>query len=176
MQKIHRVLLILGITVTGLLSASAWAEVKIAVVDVQKAILSSEQAKIYMTQIQQEFKSEQDEIRDLQSAAAALLERLQKDGEVMSDSEKRKLQVQIEDKNNDFVYLRNKLQKQIEDRQQELFAGIDQKVQKAIEDLVLAEDYDMILPRQAALYVADLYDITRKVTEKLNSLDQPKKQ
>ncbi|MDK1022948.1 MAG: OmpH family outer membrane protein [Gammaproteobacteria bacterium] len=176
MQKIHRILLILALAVAGLVATTAWAEVKIAVVDVQKAILRSEQAKTYMLQIQNEFKGEEDEIRTLQSDAAALLERLQKDGEVMSDSEKRKLQLKIEDKNSDFLYLRKKLQRQIDDRQQELFAGIDQKVQKAIEELVMSDDFDLILPRQAALYVADLYDITRKVTEKLNLMDKPKAQ
>lgn len=174
MQKIRRVPLILAMAVAGLLSTTAWAEVKIAVVDVQKAILSSEQARGYMEQIQKEFKDDEDEIRNLQTDAAALLERLQKDGEVMSDTEKRKLQRQIEDKNDYFVFLRKKLQKQIDDRQQELFAGIDQKVQKAIEELVLSDDFDIIMPRQAALYVADLYDITRKVTEKLNTMDKPK--
>lgn len=174
MQKIRRVPLILAMAVAGLLSTTAWAEVKIAVVDVQKAILSSEQARGYMEQIQKEFKDDEDEIRNLQTDAAALLERLQKDGEVMSDTEKRKLQRQIEDKNDYFVFLRKKLQKQIDDRQQELFAGIDQKVQKAIEELVLSDDFDIIIPRHAALYVADLYDITRKVTEKLNTMDKPK--
>jgi len=173
-QKIQRVLLILAIAVVGSLSTSAWAEVKIAVVDVQKAILNSEQAKIYMQQIQKEFQTEEDEIRDLQSDAAKLLERLQKDGEVMSDAEKGKLQGEIQDKNNDFVYLRKKLQKRIDTRQQELFAGVDQKVQKAIEELVLSDDFDLIIPRQAALYVGELYDITRKVTEKLNLMDKPK--
>lgn len=174
MQKIRRILLILAMAVAGSLSTTAWAEVKIAVVDVQKAILSSEQARGYMEQIQKEFRDDEDEIRNLQTDAAALLERLQKDGEVMSDTEKRKLQRQIEDKNDYFVFLRKKLQKQIDDRQQELFAGIDQKVQKAIEELVLSDDFDIIMPRQAALYVADLYDITRKVTEKLNTMDKPK--
>lgn len=174
MQKIRRVPLILAMAVAGLLSTTAWAEVKIAIVDVQKAILSSEQARGYMEQIQKEFKDDEDEIRNLQTDAAALLERLQKDGEVMSDTEKRKLQRQIEDKNDYFVFLRKKLQKQIDDRQQELFAGIDQKVQKAIEELVLSDDFDIIIPRHAALYVADLYDITRKVTEKLNTMDKPK--
>lgn len=174
MQKIRRILLILAMAVAGSLSTTAWAEVKIAIVDVQKAILSSEQARGYMEQIQKEFKDDEDEIRNLQTDAAALLERLQKDGEVMSDIEKRKLQRQIEDKNDYFVFLRKKLQKQIDDRQQELFAGIDQKVQKAIEELVLSDDFDIIIPRHAALYVADLYDITRKVTEKLNTMDKPK--
>ncbi|XOV90002.1 MAG: OmpH family outer membrane protein [Pseudomonadota bacterium] len=156
---------------TFLASPAALAEIKVAVVDVQAAILNSEEAKRLLAQIQNEFKGDEDNIRKIQSEAATILERLQKDAEVISEAEKRRLQQQIESLNNDFVYQRQRLQRQIEERQQELFAGIDQKVQKAIEDLVLKEDYDMILPRQAALYVGDLYNITRKVTEKLNELD-----
>ncbi len=165
------ILAILAISVLALTTPVALAEVKIAVVDVQTAILQSEEAKRLMAQIQTEFKTKEDEIREIQSEAAGMLERAQKDAEVMTESEKRKLQQQIESKNNDFVYLRQKLQREIEERQQELFAGIDAKVQKAIEDLVLEEDYDLILPRQAALYVGDLYNITRKVTERLNAID-----
>ena len=74
----------------------------------------------------------------------------------------------IERLNYDFVYQRQKLQKEVAARQGELFIGTEEKVRKAIEDLVLENDYDMILPRAAALYVGDLYDVTRKVTEKLN--------
>lgn len=155
----------------ALSAQSALADFKVAIVDVQSAILQSEEAKRLLQQIQSEFKSEEDEIRTIQSEAAGMLERLQKDAEVMSDAEKRRLQQQIESRNNDFVYLRQKLQRQIEERQQELFAGVDAKVQKAIEELVKSESYDLILPRQAALYVNDIYNITRKVTEKLNELD-----
>ena len=165
------ILAILAISVMAVTSPFASAEVKIAVVDVQNAILQSEEAKRLLTQIQEEFKGEEDEIRKIQSEAAALLERMNKDADVMSDAEKRRLQQQIESMNNDFVYLRQKLQRQIEERQTELFTGIDSKVQKAIEELVLSEDYDMILPRGAVLYVTDLYNITRKVTEKLNQLN-----
>jgi len=165
------ILAILAISVLALTTPVALAEVKIAVVDVQTAILQSEEAKRLMAQIQTEFKTKEDEIRAIQSEAAGMLERAQKDAEVMTESEKRKLQQQIESKNNDFVYLRQKLQREIEERQKELFTGIDAKVQKAIEDLVLEEDYDLILPRQAALYVGDLYNITRKVTERLNAID-----
>ena len=124
------ILAILAISVLTVTSPFASAEVKIAVVDVQNAILQSEEAKRLLTQIQEEFKGEEDEIRKIQSEAAALLERMNKDADVMSDSEKRRLQQQIESMNNDFVYLRQKLQRQIEERQTELFTGIDSKVQK----------------------------------------------
>jgi len=167
----NRILSILAIIGLALTSSAVLAEVKIAVVDVQTAILQSEEAKRLLKQIQSEFKDEEDKIRALQSEAAAILEKFQKDADVMSDAEKVRLQKQIESKNNDFVFFRQKLQRSIEERQKELFSGVDAKVQKAIEELVLADDYDMILPRQAALYVGDLYNITRKVTEKLNQLD-----
>ena len=168
----RRLLATLFLTPLLALSApAAVAEVKIAIVDVQGAILQSEEAKRLLQQIQSEFTDEEEEIRQIQSEAATMLERLQKDAEVMSDAEKRRIQQQIESKNNDFVFFRQKLQRQVEERQQELFSGINGKVQKAIEELVKSEDYDLILPRQAALYVNPVYNITRKVTEKLNELD-----
>jgi outer membrane protein len=170
-----RILALLAILVLAFNAPMTFAEVKIAVVDVQNAILQSEEAKRHMLQIQTEFKGEEDEIRTIQTEAAAMLERARKDAEVMSDAEKRRLQAQIEEKNNDFVYKRQKLQRQIEDRQKELFAGIDAKVTKAIEELVLKDDYDIVLPRQTVWYVGDLYNITRKVTEKLNEIDAASK-
>jgi outer membrane protein len=167
----NRILSLLAIAVLAVTSSAAFAEVKIAVVDVQSAILQSEEAKRLLQQIQDEFKNEEDKIRELQSEASVIVEKFQKDAEVMSDMEKARLQKQIESKNNDFVFFRQKLQRSIEERQKELFSGVDAKVQKAIEELVLTEDYDLILPRQAALYVGDLYNVTRKVTEKLNQMD-----
>ncbi|MFP6805811.1 MAG: OmpH family outer membrane protein [Pseudomonadales bacterium] len=173
MQIKQRILAVIAICVLTLTAPLAFAEVKIAVVDVQRAILNSEEAKRLMKQIQQEFSTDEDEIRKIQTDAAALLEKAQKDADVMSDAEKRRVQSEIESKNNDFVYLRQKLQKEISIRQAELFSGTEAKVQKAIEELVLKNDYDVILPRAAALYVGDLYDITRKITEALNNLDKP---
>ena len=157
--------------VMTLISSSVLAEMKFAFVDVQRAILSSEQAKKLQAQIGEEFKDEEAQIRQVSSDAAALIQRLQKDSEVMSDAEKIKLQKQIEEKENDFSYLRQKLQNKIQTRQTELFSGTEVRLQRAIEDLVMSDDYDVILPRNAALYVGDLYDITRKVTEKLNEMD-----
>ena len=90
------ILAILAISVLALTTPVALAEVKIAVVDVQTAILQSEEAKRLMAQIQTEFKTKEDEIRAIQSEAAGMLERAQKDAEVMTESEKRKLQQQIE--------------------------------------------------------------------------------
>lgn len=172
MFYVKQILALTGVVIMSMISLSVSAELKVAVVDVQRAILQSEEAKRLLGQIEAEFKENEDEIRTIQSEAAALLERLQKDGDVMSNSEQRRLRQQVESKNNDFVYLRQKLRRQIDERQKELFAGIDQKVQQAIEDLVAANDYDIVIPSQAALWVSPIYNVTRKVTERLNAMDQ----
>jgi len=157
----------------SVLSLTVSAEMKLAVVDVDRAIAGSEDAQKLLRQVQQEFSTDEDTIKKIQTEAAELLQKMQKDSDVMSDSEKRRIQQEIESLNNDFVYQRQKLQKEVAARQSELFAGTEDKVRKAIEELVLENDYDMILPRAAALYVGDLYDVTRKVTEKLNEMNQP---
>jgi len=157
----------------SVLSLTVSAEMKLAVVDVDRAIAGSEDAQKLLRQLQQEFSTDEDTIKKIQTEAAELLQKMQKDSDVMSDSEKRRIQQEIESLNNDFVYQRQKLQKEVAARQSELFSGTEDKVRKAIEELVLENDYDMILPRAAALYVGDLYDVTRKVTEKLNEMNQP---
>ena len=61
---------ILLATLSGLLmfvSVSALAEVKVAFVNAQRAILESEEARRVQTQIAEEFKDEQDEIEKLRS-------------------------------------------------------------------------------------------------------------
>lgn len=159
-----------GLILTVFFATTAFAEVKMAVVNVQKAVLDSEGAQVIIKQIQKELKSDEDRIRELEKVYAGMVERLTKDSEVMSDAEKRKLQQEIEIKQKDYAYESQKYQRSFEIRQQELFKGIDKKVQKAIEDLVKSDDYDLILHRQQVVYTADIYDITRKVTEKLNGM------
>ncbi|MDA0789712.1 MAG: OmpH family outer membrane protein [Proteobacteria bacterium] len=166
----HPVLAIAASLLLMVLSAATLAEVKIAVVNVQQALVDSDEAKALLAQIQEELKPQEAAIRKLQSDAAALLERMQKDADVMSETQKRKLSEELETKNQDFQYERQKLQRLAEARQQELFAGTQHKLSRAIEELVRTEDYDIILPSNAALYVGDVYDITRRVTEQLNAM------
>ena len=129
--------LVLVLTATAFGSLSVQAEMKIAVVDVDRAVAGSEAAQKLLRQLQEEFKTDEDTIKKIQTEAAELLQKMQKDNEVMSDSEKRRMQQEIESLNNDFVYQRQKLQKEVAARQSELFAGTEDKVRKAIEELVL---------------------------------------
>lgn len=170
MHKIQQMLTFLLLTATVCSALPALAEIKVAVVDSQKAILQSAEAKRLLQQLEDEFKDEQKDIRNIDTERTALLERARKDSEVMSPQELTKMRRQIESITDDLGYRTQKYQKEIVNRQRELLAGFNQKLQDAIREIVLSDDYDIVVNREAVVYVSELYDITRKTTEKLNAL------
>jgi outer membrane protein len=159
----------LAITMAALLVAgSAVAEVKIAVINVQRAIGESEEAKVLIQKLESDLSPEQEAIRALNGEITAMQEKFVKDGEVMSEAEKRRQQKEIEDKQIDYQFRVNKLQKTVQDRQQEILGQMAPKVDAALKDLIALEKYDLIVNRQNVLYVDNKLDITARVTELLN--------
>lgn len=149
-------------------AGAAAAELKIAVLDTQRALVESEEAQALLAQAQKELQAEQEELQALGEEIVGLQEKLQKDGEVMSATEQRKMQKDIEDKQIDYQFLGNKLQKEVNDRRQELLQQMVPKIDVVLKDLIELEGYDMIMERGSLRYVNSKHDITRRVTEKLN--------
>ncbi len=151
-----------------LAAGTAAAELKIAVLDTQRALIESEEAQSLSKQIQEELQTEEAAAKALNDEVRDLTEKLQKDGEVMSPAEQRKAQKDIEDKQIDLQFLVNKLQKAVQDRRQELINHMLPKIDAVLKDLIELEGYDLIMERSNLRYVNTKHDITRKVTEKLN--------
>jgi outer membrane protein len=159
----------LGVVIAAcLLAGSAYAEMKIAVINVQRAIGESEEAQGLIKKLEEELQAEQTAIRQLNTDISTLQEKLVKDGEVMSEPEKRRLQKEAEDKQIDYQFQVNKLQKEVNDRQQEILGQMAPKLDAVLKDLIAIEKYDLIVHRQNVLYVDNKLDITAKVTELLN--------
>ena len=76
----------LGFSLLFLLLAAgpAAAELKIAVLDTQRALLESEEAQQLLKRAQEELQSEENEVKSLGEEIVALQEQLQKDAEVLS--------------------------------------------------------------------------------------------
>lgn len=158
-----------GLALSALLAAgAAAAELKIAVIDTQRALLASEEAQDLIKDIQRELQPQQDQVNRLRDEIVALQERAQKDAEVMSAQEQRALAKQIEDKQIDFRFQGNKLQKEVEDRQNEMLQEMVPKLDAVLRDLIDLEGYDLIMERGSLRYANQKHDITRKVTEKMN--------
>lgn len=161
---------LLAVSLCGLLfsTASVAADLNIAVLDTQRALVESEEAKKLVEKINRELKQEEADAKKLNDEIRAMQEKLNKDGEVMSATEKRKTTKSIEDKQIDLQFMVNKLQKELNDRRQELLQQMVPKVDAVLKDLIELEGYDFILERGSLRYANPKHDITRKVTEKLN--------
>lgn len=151
-----------------LFAASASAELKVVVLNVQRAIGDTEEAKVLIKKLEDELAPEQNVIKQLNTDITAMQEKLRKDGDVMSEAERNKSQKALEDKQIDYQFRVNKLQKTVQDRQQEILGQMEPKFSAVLKDLITTEKYDMIIPRQGILYGDSKLDITAKVTELLN--------
>jgi outer membrane protein len=157
-------LLLLSLLAAG----AAAAELKIAVLDTQRALIESEEAQQLLRSAQTELEGEQQQVNTLGAEIMALQEQMQKDAEVMSPAEQRRRQKELEDKQLDYQFRANRLQKEVQDRRQELLQQMAPKIDAVLQDLIELEGYDVIMQRNSLLYANSKHDITRKVTEKLN--------
>ncbi len=152
-----------------LASGSALAELKIAVIDTQRALLESEEAKQLLQAAQTDLQGDQSKLQSLGQELQKLGEQFQKDAEVMSETDRRTRQKEIEDKQMEVEFLRNKLQKAVNDKRQELGQQMVPKLEAVLKELTDQEKYDVILERGAILYADQKHDITKRVTELLNA-------
>ena len=156
------------VAVCALAAAGAAGELKVAVLNVQRALGDSEEAQALADEIQLDLQKDQDGLQALGEQIQALQEQLEKDAEILGDEEKRRINKDIEDKRLDFEFGANKLQKELQDRQQEILRQMAPKLDAVLKDLIEIEGYDLVLQRSGLLYVNTKHDITRKITEKLN--------
>ncbi len=161
---------VLGLIASGVFAVqAAFAVESIAVIDVQAAILSSEQAKVKIAELKKATSSDQNEIKELAQQIQALQEKMEQDAAVMSDTEKKNLSKDAQGKVEEFQFKRQKLQKAQQEAQQELMGEMSPKLEQAIQSILAEGEYSLILERRAAIWVSPELDITKKVTEKLNS-------
>ena len=156
------------VNVLLLAAGSAFAEMKIAVVNVQRAIGESTEAKAMIAKLESDLGPDQTTVKNLGASITQLQEKFNKDGDVMSEPEKRKLQKDIEDKQIEYQFQVNKLQKVVNERQQDILQQMAPKLDAVLKDIIAKEQYDLVIHRQNVLYVDAKFDITAQVTEKLN--------
>lgn len=159
-----------GLALCGLLLAApfAAAELKIAVLDTQRALISTEEAQTLLEQAQSELQEKEAELNALGEQIQKLQGQLETDGEIMSPSEQRRIAKEIEEQQIEYQYQGQKLQRELNDKRQELLQVMAPKLNAVLEDLIALEGYDLIMERANLRYVNPKHDITRRVTEKLN--------
>jgi outer membrane protein len=161
---------IFAVALLALSSTSAFAEVKVGLIDMRAALFSSSEAQKFSDKMVADFKQQDLEVRAVGENAQKLEQRLQNDAAIMSDNERAKLAADLEEKIQEFKYLKTRLDKALAEKRQEFLELSRPKLDKVVNELVEKEKIDLLLPREAALFATPGMDYTQVVIEMLDKL------
>lgn len=153
------------------LSLTAYAsEVKIAVVDLQKALNESEGGKNAKKSLEELIKSKQSVIDEKGKEIEKLKDEIDKQSAVLSKEALQKKQDELDKKMREYRRLVQDSQDEVKKKESELTAEILKDLKKIIEKIGEEENYSLILEKAkgVVLFHDKAIDITDKVIERYN--------
>jgi outer membrane protein len=159
----------LPVALLAMTATFAQAEMKIAVVDMQRAVLASDEAKVAVEKFRGEKKSEIDTITTLELELKSIQDKIAKDGEFMSEEERRKLKNSFEEKATTYKFHRQNMQKAEQQELQALAQQMEPKMQVALKSIIDENKYDLVVRPDMVIYNAPGTDITKLLLERLNT-------
>ncbi len=154
-----------GLTVLtlSLFANAAEANQKIGYVATGPVLAQMAQKNKVNEKLRAEFKDRIAEVERIEKKLKAGVEKLKRDGELMSEAARTKLQRELQSSDADFklklTNLREDEAKRSAEEQRKLVASL----QKAIQTLATKEKYDLILDSQAVLFASPKDDLSGKL-------------
>ncbi|TNF33496.1 MAG: OmpH family outer membrane protein [Gammaproteobacteria bacterium] len=156
----------------SLLPAMAMADGRIAVLNQQQAILNTDAAQKRFKALEStaDYKEEFQQLQAIEKEGQDLLAKLKKDAAVMSDAQKQEMGKKLNGLQSDAQHLAKKLQEARQQEFQLLLRDLGPRYQKVVSELIKSEGIGLLLNQEVGviLHVDSSYDITAKVTDKLN--------
>ena len=152
------------------LPVMGWAQGKIAVVDLQEAILQTDLAQKRLNDVrnQDDYKADKAEFDRLKKEFDELVKDFQKDAPVMSQENQVAARNKLASKQADLEHVTGKLQKAEQGAGQALLQEMAPKVQEVLREIIAAEGIGLLLQRASVIHADAGYSVTAKVTDKLN--------
>lgn len=145
------------------------ADLKIGAVSVAKILSQAPQAEQANKRLQKEFEGRQKALQDTENSLRAMQQRLDKDGAVMNDSQRRNLERDVKTQSRDFQRAAAEFRDDLNIRRNEELGKFQQQVLQAVNALAKEEGFDLILNEGAVIYAGQSIDITDKVLRRLSS-------
>lgn len=153
-----------------LVSGFALADGKIAVLDIDRAILQTQEAekRFKALQEQADFKADRAEFERLKKEQESLVKQFQKDLAVMSNEQKEAQRKKIGSAQSDLEHIGRKLQAAEQEVAQALAQEMAPKLQAAVSEIIKSEGIGLLVNSKAVMHADTSFNITAKVTDKLN--------
>ena len=135
-------------------------------VDIQYLIDNSPQAKAATAELEERFGPQQEKLRQQQQEFQRLQQRLQKDGLVMSESEREQTEQRLRELKREIQRGQQAFREELNIQRNGALSEVRAAVLKAVEDLAKDQGYDLVVG-QGALYASDAVNLTERVLERM---------
>jgi outer membrane protein len=174
MAKLARLLVAAALaTLVSLLGKPASAQTKMAVVDVQRAVMQTEDGLRAQATLKKLFDSRQQELNKKQTDMQKQKEEIDKQSHVLSQAA---LAKKVDDWQKQMVEIQStfvEYNKELEKKQKELTDPIFERVIGVIKRVAGADGYDLIVDRNTVAYARSDLDLTDRVIQMANGGPAP---
>ena len=153
------------------LPAAALADTKVAAVNINKLMEGAPQAQAASEDLKQRFAAREQALLEEREQIKKLEERYKRDKDILSKSEREKLEQEIRDRRREFKRKSDEFTEDFSLARNEALNKLQADVYKAIVDVAKRENYDLVVS-ESVLYASKRVDITDKVLARLKELYQ----
>ena len=158
---------LLAAAALGLAVGASAQELKIGYVNSERVLREAAPAKAAQAKLEAEFKKRETELADQGTRLRQAMEKLEKEGPTIAESERTRRQRDLADQDRDFQRKRRELLEDLNQRKNEELSGVVERANKVIKQIFEQEKYDIIL--QEVIFAGPRVDITKKVIDALNA-------
>jgi len=165
-----KLLLVPVFLVSFLASVSAYAVEGLAVIDMRSAVLGTQVSTATFKALEEEaeYAGNVEQAQLLQSDRQTIAEKLQKDGETLSQDEVAQMQRDIQAKSKDLEFIVGKIQAKQNETADKVFRDLNPSLQKILSELIAAKEVKVLLSRDNILFADTALDLTDDVTSMLD--------
>src|SRR5579885_1024605 len=170
-KQMHRLWLVCAIlTVMSLVStAAASSEIKIAFVDMQRALNDSNAGKKAKGEFRSEITRLQNKLQRQQQEVQALKDELERKGPLMRDDERRNLQDDYTRKLRDFERAYKDSKDELQQKDNEVTGAIVRDLAYVVRNVGERDGYTLVLEKGSLLWATSSIDITDEVIREYNA-------
>ncbi|MEC8148395.1 MAG: OmpH family outer membrane protein [Pseudomonadota bacterium] len=166
-SKKNKYLIKIGFILLFISSASLAEEYKIGVVNVQSILASIPQTEAATKKLEKEFGPRDRSIAKDNKALEKLAEKLKKDGAIMSESERTKIERDIQTRQRDLKRRAQEFQEDLNFRRNEEMQEIQKKIADVVRAYAKENKFDMVLVN-GAVYFSERVDLTKTIVERMS--------
>lgn len=157
----------------GLMFAAtvAVAELKIGFVNVPKVLEKAPQAESAKKRLEKEFSPRDKSLVAQQKEIQTLEERMTKDAQVMSESERRNLEKDVANKQREAKRAQQEFSEDFNLRRNEELGKLQRKIVEVIRALAKDEGYDLLLT-DGVIFAGEQLDVTAQVQKRLSAIPE----